>query len=839
MLEAYPWDHTDEDRYQVGKCFYATGDLAQTERIMTGLVRQPTLWSDVRSKVYYALATLATRRGEIPAAISLYDQVLRYRPEDLDALCQGAWLGRQERTPPSITDPMVHYIAEGRDLTELAFKCVARYARGSQTLPRASEIAEMSCRGLLQFDHWEEDPWSCLAANIYHYYAEDLPRMQHELTLLQHEKEATIASRYLAEERSLLAPLLKAPRDPEALMALGRFYDDHFRFANAADVWEVLVTVLDDPSRRLAVKRDLAKATFRAGDMPQALTLWSEIGKQAGQDPAAAMAQALTAMDRRDYQQASDLLARAALVPSDFHQLASALVLASLVSTRDYSRVGTASAERLKPLLAASKAHLRLYEDDVAVMHIQDGLNWRVMEAAGEPDRMVTEWTEKLLSAGRQWRSHLSSVYLTDAALSTMHRGRVLSYREGMTARVIADLDAAESILMEVMAHKDKIISEGDSVAVYNLMEAWLSLGWSKFYRGDFEESDRIFTAVVMAAHWESGQEKSSSLYDWPRHHIQPKQMMEAYRGVGTSRDRLARDQFWRSRDLEVDPRVAQDAFQMALLLSQEALTMLEAGLALTQEYIAHPPPQFEYQPSHAMIDGRRDMLLAEEEAAVGRSHLTYIAYVDPVVVTENRFNYGTALYWRAKILWMSEQKDQAMPFFDRAEAELQAVVQKAPDHAESYRFLEYVAIYKGDLEQAERYFKEAKVHQTADLPDALLKLVTALDTHLSTMALEARDRNHFLIKRAHYSMELADHDTENWSLENAMAHARAVVEVPAICDPTSPYYLELKEWMEQGMRDPEGRFARNHTRILEILAPCLKAHKITTAHGVSQAPPR
>lgn len=715
LVEAHPLDYTDEDRYQVGKCFYRTANFSQSQVVMEGLAHRATLWSDVRAKVDYALGKLAEREGDIAAALGHYERRIAHTdPDAIDALCALAKLGAQETGQTRPFDSTIEYIVGTGHSSEIAWKCVASYALQSPTLSRAAELADWSCRALLQFPNWREDPWTCLSNQVQRRFAEDPDRVMMELRTLQGEKDRYIESQFQAKAAGLLMRLEKSPGDPDALHDLARAYYEHRDFAQAAEVWEILASQVEGGAHS-EIMRHMAMAWLRAGDKPRARQILKETHQW---------------------------------VPSDFHRLEGVAQVAAQAAVQDYSRVGGATAQKFEPLFTACESHLQIYPEGVAFLYFRERANWRIQEARQRPELIVTEHTETLRRIGGQWKSRLSALVLTEAALSYLHRGKLSLSSDHLARHAVTDFDTAEEILLDVLSHREEFLRRNDQVNIYNTMEAWLSYGWSKYNRGEFENADGVFT-VIMAA---------------PQ--IQPKQLVEAYRGAGASRDRLARKAFGRG------------ALETAQRLAAEAVALHEKGVELAEPYIGKNPQPLLYEAVDAVFEGRRDAVLAEEEALIGQSLVTYVGYFDPAVFNEQRFNLAVARYWQAKILRGSQKQDEALRVYAQAQKEFERVVRAAPDHPESYRFLEYIAIAQGDLDRAVGYYKEARRLGTGQLPDAILKLLDGLDGELASEDLSTERlarRRGYLWMRADLAKELAQLTRDPRHRERAKQYARSL----------------------------------------------------------------
>lgn len=824
-VESQPSAYTSEDQYQVGKCFYVTGEYAKSETVMRQLLAQPTLWADVRTKVHYALAKLSEHSNRLDEARQFYEQVLVAEPDSLESLCYNALLDLKQGGPPHEAHSVIHYILNSNSASHLALKCVASYARTNTTWPDAQTIAELSCQQMFAHPKTAEAGWTCLADNIRKWYQDDPGRVHAELAVLNQQ-----------HERALRDALHHNPQDVSSLTALADYLTKAGQPAQAADIFEVISTLETHPDAQANALEKAASSYLLAGAVELADATWARLKVIPGHEDQYLRGRALVAIAQLRFEGAMKILEDAKMVPSPLHRLASSARIAVSLSTKDYSRVGKESAKAFEQAYVWCDAHLKLYPDDDTVMHSYEYVNWRAKEASGQFDQIVTERTDRIINIGRQWNNRLAAVYLTYGALAYAHRGKGYQTRPDMAAQAKADFNNAEAILMEVMAKKDEMLASGDVLNVYNLMEAWLSLGWSKYYRGDFEAADKIFSAVVTASEWDADKNRSTDLYDWPRQKILPKQLVEAYRGVGTSRDRLARNHFFKK------------AYETADRVEAEAVKSLESGLALEQQHIDAAPVQFAHALNLGIVDGDPDVLRDEQLAITAEGYVTYIHYFDRAVHTESIFNLGVARYWHAKILREWKKMDLAATAYDAAEADLLHVVQVATDHAESYRFLEYIAaIHKGDMDKAEFYYKEAKKYSTEQPVDALVKMVDGYDAQLNSdvdasSEREAR-RNMVILSRLKYAIALADASSDPRWLQRALGYAQEVAQ-SLICDASGVYRAQLVELVEDSMRMPaqasdfeRKRLAQNHSRLLEVLRPCFAAHNISTAHVVSLTP--
>ena len=816
---------TDEDHYQVGKCFYVTGDYTQSETVMRQLLARPTLWADVRMKVLYALAKLASHSNRWEEAIQFYHQVLEKDPESLESLCHIALLEMQQGAPAVMTDPVIQYVLNTHEASHLALKCVVAYARESPTLYQADVIADLSCQQMLRYPATRDYAWTCRGDNLRKWYRDDPGRVQAELAGLDIEHEA-----------ALLGYVKQNAQDKQLLTTLGNFWTKIGHPERAADVFEIISQLEADPDARANALEKAASSYFLAGNPELANAMWVKLKAIPGHEGQYIRGQALVAIAQLRFEDAMKILEDAKMVPSPLHRLASGARIAAFLSTKDYSRVGKKSAKVFEQAQDWCTTHLQHYPDDDTVMHSYEYVNWRVQESAGKFQDIVSDRTDRLINIGRQWNTRLAAVYLTYAALAYLHRGKGYQTRADRAMQAKADFDKAEAILMEVMAHKDEMLASGDVLNIYNLTEAWLSLGWSKHNRGDVEAADRIFSAVVDAQEWPADKNRSVDLYDWPKQKILPKQMVEAYRGVATSRDRVARSHFFKK------------AYETAAAISGQAVKSLEDGLALEQQYIGGAPVQFSHVLNLGIVDGDPDVLREEQHAIVAQGYVTYIHYFDRALHTESIFNLSIAQYWNAKILREWGKMDLAAVKYEAAEKGFLAVLQQAPDHAETHRFLEYIyAIHKGDMDAAEGHFKKAMEYDTAQPIDALLKMVEGYDSQINSdvdLSLERMaTRNTYKIKRLHYAIQLADADSNPRHLERALGYAKDLLG-SVICDGSGSYRDPLVKLVNEAMLIPadvashqRSRLTQNHAQLLGVLRPCFTAHNISLAHVVSLAP--
>lgn len=797
MISARPAEFTDEDRYQVGKCFYNTGDFTRSEMVMRGLLSRADLWKDVRVKAMYAMAKLSANSHRPEEARRYYERVLADDPTSMESLCYIALLDVEDRVPLTAIDPVMRYILHTQSASPHALQCTAIYARTVSISPDAQDMADLSCMQMFGHPKSREYAWSCWAENIRKWFQEDPLRVQAELNGLN-----------AAHEAVLLHDIRNNPRDIGTLTVFGNFLTKNSQPWRAADVFEVVANRTADPTDRAKALQKAASNYFLAGAPELAFDVWRRLGAIPGYDNQYIVGQALVAIAQMRFMDAMDILEQARMVPSHLHRLASGARIAAFLSSKDYARVGRASAQAILQALTWCDDHLKLYPDDDTIWHSAEYVNWRVRESLHQYDSIVSERTDRLINIGRQWNNRLAAVYLTYGALAYMHRGKGFLRRAGMKIQAEADFKKADDLLMEVLAQKDGMLKSGDVLNIYNLMEAWLSLGWSRYNRGDYDGADAIFSAVVNAR-------------DWPRQHILPKQMVEAYRGVTTSRDRMARRHF-HNRALETAEK-----------FSAEAVKSLEDGLALEGRFLGVPAP-FRHPLNFGIVDGDPEVLREEQRAIVASGYVTYIHYFDRAVHAESMFNLAVARYWHAKILREWGKMDRAASEYDRAEKELLEVLQDAPDHAESYRFLEYIAvIHKGDMDKAESYYNEAVRCETEEPMDALVKMVEGYDTQIRSDARltveQVVQRNTLRVKRLRYAARLADMGRDPQQLERALGFARDLAE-SVVCEEGSTYRSQVQQLMQGWLFVPPGllpaqqkRVVRNHGRLRAILAPCLQ----------------
>jgi tetratricopeptide (TPR) repeat protein len=591
---------------------------------------------------------------------------------------------------------------------------------------------------------------------------------------------------------------------------LGDYLTQTGRLAQASDVFEVISGLESDPEKRANALEKAASSYFLAGVPDMAAAMWMRLQAIPGYHDRTIKGQALIAIAQLRFEDAMAILERAGRVPSPLHRLASGARIAVFLSTKDYSRVGKKSAEVFAQAHAWCEAHLALYPDDNTILHSYEYVNWRVQEARGRYDLIVTERSDRLINIGRQWNNQLAAVYLTYGALAYMHRGKGYLLQADQKIRAKADFDKAEGILMEVMVKKDGMLASGDELNIYNLMEAWLSLGWSKYNRGDYKAANEIFGTVVNAQDWPSDKRQSDSVYDWPRQRILSKQLVEAYRGMGTSRDRMARMCFNEVKSAgrqggHVPNVLGLEALrQKTLTLAAEAVRLHETGLGIGKNSIEAAPARFHHDLNLGIVDEDAGLLREEQHKIVGEGYVTYIHYFDHAVHNEGVFNLAVARYWHAKILREWGQGERAAAEYDKAESEFLEVLKMAPDHAESYRFLEYIyAIHKGDMDRAEAYYKEAQRHGTDAPIDALTKMVEGYDVQLGSGGDAPLQ-----LKRLQYAIALADAEKNPMQLQRVLEYARGVA---SICKANKAYQGQLEILLK----------GQHQASLLKILRPC------------------
>ncbi len=822
----------DDDLYAVGKCFYYQTAYDKSRQIMQQLVANPAVSPGVRTKALYALGKIAARSGQTTQAMRRYEDAFRQGPSDMDALCQYARLAVADDIRPQYWDSVIAYIRQSEPLGPLTLMCVADYARHSVTLPEATSIADISCRALLQIDGYEGRAWSCLRDNADHIGYE----MRHVLDDEQ--------------ERYWLSRLHDSPRDMKALMALAEFYYGRGRYTDAVNGFSAAAEMDADDSHQADILDRLARSYYLAGADDLAQAAWRRLKRIPGQEGRLVFSRAMVAMAHQLYGDAMTTLAEGGMSPGRFHDLASSARTAAFLSMPDYSRVGKESAKAFVQALDWSDAHLKIYPDDEIVPFSREYANWRAKEAEGRPLEMVTANTDRVVALGRRWSDSLAGVYLTYAALSYIHRGKGKAGAPALAAEATADFDTGEALLTEVFLRKETVITGSDILDTYNLMEAWLSLGWSKFYRGDFASAAKVFAVVLP----EEAVRLDRSAFDdlcgdfrdkFPRGKILPKQAVEAARGLGTSLDRLARRYY------------ADKAYARAVELADQGARIIENGLRLERASLDTAPTRFVFDFSREVIDGDPDLIAREKFRFVRASYLTYLRMFSPAVRTETMFNLAVARYWHAKILreWgmtVLEKRSEAVAMVDVARARFHEVLSSAPDHPESYRFLEYIALIKGEFQKGLALYRRTMELGTDHPIDAALKLLEAANQLINRSRGvgeplepdELAQVHDVMILRVELAVTRADLLLTPESLEVAIRAAGEVSDSESICDPSGRYREPLSEMVARinallGPVGDKGRVqrARIHQKVFARLTACLSAHRLSTAHGVNLAP--
>ncbi len=852
LVDAHPNAFSYDDLYDVAKCYYHQKLFSITQPLIQKLIAAPSAPAVIHAKSLYALAKIAYTTGQSWLALDEYEKKFQHNLSDVDSLCQFARLSLTDSRRQPESDVMIQYIFQSAPRDPWTYICLAEYARESALLPNAAAIAETSCRAVIASPGFEDKGFECLRSNITPFSPLMLSAvnptdemkemaMQYMASAIDREQQEYWWNRYFAN-----------PNDVSVLQALVDYYDTSSRRVEykdqhpmVADALEMILAQDLPLSKRITALNQLGAVYFLAGQRDVAQTAWDRLAKVDDTTVVFAINQTVVALVGHRYDEAIDSLTQANVVPGMYHRLASNLKIADFLATKDYSRVGKESAKAFAQALEWCDAHLKLYPNDEVIWFFHEYANWRVQENQSDPQKIVTEWTDKLIKAGQQWKNPLAIAYLTYGALAYMHRGKVEMGIETLAPQAAADFDKAESILLEIFNHKDKVLASDDPLGASSLMEAWLSYGWSKYNRGDHEAAEKIFSAVVNAKEWPEDKTQSESFYDWPKLKILPKQLIEAYRGLGTSRDQGARAQFKKANKKDengkfvLSPEDRAKALQTAAEHSTQAVQFLDEALKIERPFIEGEPIQFSHNVDPEIIDGDRRTLVSEEESCAGASYLTYIQYFDHAVHSEAAFNHAVALYWNAKILNGGGKVDAAQGLYAKAEQEFKEVLKAAPDHPETYRWLEYIALVKGDVDEAVKMYDEAHRLGTDQLADAIEKLRDGYDAQLKSDSL-AMDkialRNFYKIKRAHYTIALADVDPNPKHLEDAIAYAKDLAD-SIICDPTSSYQKELQTLVTDGMAMPakltafeRKRRGQNHSRILSVLGDCLKRVSLAPA---------
>lgn len=837
IVQTHPDRYTDTDFYDVAKCFYHQSDYDKAKPLFQYLVATPATSALVRGKALYALSKIASLDGQSSLAIQIYEDQAARNPADLDSLCQFARLSLVDSPSRPETDSMILHVFHSNPPDPWTYICVADYARASTTLRNAADIADASCRAIL--DHGDLDKnkaFSCLRDN-----AKRFKDRVNECRIPDIN-----GAIFQEQERYWLARLAVNPKELSALRGLADYYYSQEKFIQAADLLEVIDAVGTEPARQAEVVDRLGRAYFRAGQDKMALATWSHLQQFPDQEKVILFNQAMVALVNRRYDEALKFLEGADLTTSPYYRLASGVRITDHLDTPDYSRVVKASIKPFEQALAWCDTHLLLYPEDASMSYEHTYANWRVKEAQGKLLECVTSFTDQVIESGRQWENSLSGVYLTYAALSYIHRAKGQKPKEAA-----ADFETGEALLDEVFQRMDTLVASSDPLDTHNLMEAWLSLGWSKYYRDEFGLAAKVFGSVVGdSAIYDRVAASEKTEFDgncdtfvakFPRAKILPKQLVEAYRGLGASLSRLARKEYNAS------------SYQAGADLAHRAVLALGKGFKIEADATKTPSALSPYSVPRRVIDGDQGVMEQSEVEAVRAGYMSYLHTFSPDVHTESRFNYAITQYWHAKILDKSNH-DEALKVYKAAEREFKTVLAAAPEHAESYRFLEYIALVKRDYADGVKNYRKAFEFGTAEPADAARKMVDGATLLINRVeekgaVLEASDSNNALVAMIHrveFGVTLADHSAMEGVVSEAVGYAQELAKNEAICDSKGQYRDELSAMVTgldvflSGVSTSELRKrARIHQKVLSVLKDCLGGNDVRLPSVVSLATPR
>lgn len=817
QIDHHPDNYSDGDLYQVAKCFYTQSDVEKSERIFQHLIATPATTPLVRAKALYALAKIAANTGDAELALKKYEEKFQRDPSDVDSLCQMARLSLIGSPSRPEWDAMVRYTFDSIPPDPWTYICIADYARATTTMPDAARIADQSCRAMLSYEGFEKKAFDCLKRNADH---------------LNYDVKPIID---VDQERFWIARIQHNPADVAALHELADTYYGRGHYVWAADVLESAVNLETESEQKADTLDRLARAYYLAGSDDLAQSTWEKLNQTPGLETRFEFSQAMRAMAEMRYEDAMTILSKADMVPGQFHRLASSARIASFLSTYDYSRVGKDSSMVFAQALEWCNTHLNLYPDDETVLHGREYVNWRVKEAQGKPLDIVTPFTAKVIANGRRWDNALAGVYLTYAGLAYIHQGKGIMNDVSRESQSAENFAAGEALFGEVFAKTAQLIASDDPLEANNLIETWLSLGWSKFYRKEFDAAAKIFEALALNHQFQDDQ-------------VLVKQKIEALRGLGTSMDRLARTYF-KTKDFETADRV-----------SSRAVQMIESALKIEADEWAngYVQPKFSFNFSREVIDGSIGVIEQEELRFVRAGYRVYLRTLFPAVRNETQFNLAVARYWNAKIVrgWSESQpakRKEATQHYAQAAKEFEAVLAAVPNHAESHRFLEAIAVANGDIIAAVKKYHDA-IHFGTDEPaDAARQLILGVTEHIarlnsgdSSETHDAKQINGFKIARLEAAIAYADYLGTPESLDAAMKFAEEIAKNAEICDPAGPYGDGLKEMVQQvnallERSSPHERnaWARIHQKVMTKLGPCLSLHHISMSNGVSLTPSR
>lgn len=845
QIDHHPDVYTDGDLYLVAKCFYTQSDVEKSERIFQHLIATPATTPLIRAKALYALAKIAANTGDAELALKKYEEKFQNDPSDVDSLCQLARLSLIGSPSRPEWDAMVRYAFDSIPPDPWTYICIGDYARATTTMPDAALIADQSCRVMLNYEGFEKKAFDCLKRNADHLNYDVKPVIDAE------------------QEQFWISRIQQNPADVAALHELADTYYGRGDYVLAADVLESVVGLETESDQKADTLDRLARAYYLAGSDDLAQSTWEKLNQIPGLEKRFEFSQAMRAMAEMRYEDAMTVLTKADMVPGQFHRLASGARISAFLSTRDYSRVGKDSSTVFAQALEWCDAHLKLYPDDETVLHSREYVNWRVKEAQGKSLDIVTSLTAKVISNGRRWDNALAGIYLTYAGLAYIHQGKGIMNDVSREVQSSENFATGEALLGEVFAKTPQLLASGDLLEANNLIETWLSLGWSKFYRKEFGAAAKIFAAVAFDTtefKSEFNSEQSPLTLtaadepyvmfnqQFPHDQVLVKQKIEALRGLGTSVDRLARNYF-RTKDFETADRVSSHAVQMIAL-----------ALKIESDEWAHGyiQPKFDFDFSREVIDGSVGVIDREELRFVTAGYRVYLRTLFPAVRNETQFNLAVVRYWNAKILrgWsesLPAKRKEATQLYALAAKDFEAVLASAPNHADSHRFLEAIAVANGDITEAVKKYHDA-IHFGTDEPaDAARQLILGVTDYIarlnsgdSSETHDARRINGFKIARLEAAIAYADYLGTPESLDAAMKFAEEVAKNTEICDPAGPYGDSLDEMVKQvnallERSSPHERsaWARIHQKVITVLGPCLSLHHISMSNGVSLTPSR
>ncbi|PIR20026.1 MAG: hypothetical protein COV45_08615 [Deltaproteobacteria bacterium CG11_big_fil_rev_8_21_14_0_20_47_16] len=777
---------TAHDHYLQGICDYYNDNLTRAFTRLNQLWSQgASLSKNLQLKVATALGKTAIALDRSPEEIRSYFQnALNVDQNDADALCYYSLYSVKSYLPSSEFDLNVKQAwTQDKPLASTNI-CIAAYARLSPTFPSAQQVADASCRLLLQDRYTAAVGWDCLQENALHWDPNE-------------ENEST--TRLLWEEEAYYSQVLsKNPTDLEAWHALKRIYDATGKMDQLLVVLNTITTLSKDPSDRVNAMIEEAQYAFEFKMYNRAEFIWQQLKPLNDNEYIYGMAMLQLVRDQKSEEAIKLFKVLCTFEPNNvkFRQgLRVAMIanMADLLGSHDYVRLkGAETINVFRNLKDKSLECLKEFPNDRYGLYVLREANWRVAEYDGDAKEMLSPTIFTGLSETAE--DELGDLDQVSIGLAYTHLGKILVSADG---RKVA-FAKAQDYFDKVHNRHATILANGTSLQRYNQIENWLSVGWMYFAQGNDTKAAEVFEAATHDT--------------WQGLVVLPKQRIEAYRGLANAQDSLGRVQN------------NSGNYAGAISFFNSAILNYEKGEKLEAKAISQPKHT---KPSvnPSVVWGNQAVSEQEMMAHLVAAKTQYLFFLDPALRDESLFNKGVCQSWLGFAVKKQKQGDYIAEY-NKSVAIFTELLHKYPQQPEFTRFLASNLLSMENLTEGRQKMYDALKWGTAEPVTARATIIAAIERafdRVLTSGHEIQEMNDVLSYTTEYLQLAIENAKANpVNLQSAIKAAERLSKSPEVYCSGSHVHADAFMRIKTDIETSNQLSPRARDWLLKALKPCL-----------------